>query len=239
MSVPEWLTKEPVPPQKMDRFRERVETIGESVTRFEVTEESLPIAVTELHGIRDLTETVNEFIEPFRLAARENLDAVLARRRELVEPLVAAETLLKQKVVDFRQSEHKQIETLQKQAAELAKQKRHGDVALAMVKGDAEHAEALQSLPVVADALDLKPMEAEGIQFRERWQAYLPGDEEAATRKLCAAIGEGKAGAALNLVKVNWPAAHALARSMKSDLANLGIGLAAKHIVGVALEKKK
>lgn len=235
MSVPEWLDKEPVPPEKMDRFRVRVEEIGLAAANFEVNKESLPSAAVELQGIREMTDMVQEFIEPFRVAARANLDAVLARRRELVDPLKEAESLLKIKVATFRKQERQQIEALQEQAAAEAAEQRTKE----MAEAEPERAAALANLPVVAEAIDAKPTEAEGIQFRETWKARFAGDDEESLRELCAAIGASKPGAAVNLVKVNWPAAHALARSMKSDLANLGIGLAAQQKTSVALEKKK
>lgn len=236
-SAPAPTAPAPLPPAKVDRFREGVDrVIREAAAVTIASEEDLDLAGQHLRRNRELQKLIHDFIEPFREMAHAHKEAVLERRRELLGPLTESEEITKGRISEWVQQEEDrrlaERQRLYEDGKSAAEARREAAAQEAEAHGEAARADQIRRAPVAVTPDDLEgpppdPRVAspDGIQIRRKWKAAFAGDREASLRELLQAIIDGKPGASLNLIGINWTEADKLADGMKEHLIDLGIGL--------------
>lgn len=165
----------------------REEALGKEISLIESQAESivivdkstLEIAVSLVAEIKKRIEEANEFFEPMRKATYEAYNSVLARKKNMTDPLKKAESILKKSISDYQtrqeeirlEEERKAREALRSQIEskmeEAVSAEKNGDSAAAdNAMGDAAALESLSYVGTPATA----PEKVKGLSTKFDWE---------------------------------------------------------------------
>ena len=122
---------------------------------------------------------VKEFFEPMRMSAKRAYDEVLSRRKQMLDPLEAAEKIVKQTMSEYRVEEERRRkaaeETARKEAEEAAKQKLDEAAALEKAGNYEAAAYAMSDAEVMDDYAKTgiayaAPVKTAGVSSKKDWE---------------------------------------------------------------------
>ena len=130
-------------------------------------------------AIKEKQSKVEEFFEPMRVSAKRAYDEVLARKKEMLEPLKSAEKIVKQTMGEYRMEEErrrKAAEEAARKAAEEEAKKRLEEAAKLESEGKYEAAAyALSDAEVMDDYAKTgiaytAPEKTKGVSTKKDWE---------------------------------------------------------------------
>ena len=152
-----------------------------------VSQETYERAGILLREIKGGQSKVKDYWEPMRVSAKEAYDAVLARKKEMLDPMDKAEKILKDKMrvymAKVEEDRRKREEELRRQAFEEA-QKKLAEAEAARILGDDETAEvARMEASVMENAsltmrVDAEKPKTDGISMVKTWEIVEINPEE-------------------------------------------------------------
>jgi len=129
-------------------------------------EESYAYAGEMVKLLKAQQKKVVEFFEPMRVSAKTAYDQVLSRKKEMLDPLTAAERILKRKMGDFvaeMEAQRRAREEAARRAAALEMERKLAEAVEAERAGDAE-------------AADFAMVEAEILEEAAHGSFFAPGN---------------------------------------------------------------
>ena len=152
-----------------------------------ISQETYARAGELLRMVKDRQAKVKDYWEPMRLAAKEAYDSVLAKKKEMLEPIDNAEKILKEKMRDYmvrvEEEKRKKEAELRKQAEEEAKKKMI-EAEAARIVGDEETAAVAQMEAEVIEGtsaalkIDMDKVKADGVSTARTWEIVSINSEE-------------------------------------------------------------
>ena len=144
------------------------------------TEDDYRFAGEITKSVKQMQKKVTEYWEPMRSSAKKAYDDILSHKKEMLDPLVSAEKILKGKISDYIiESERKKkeaeeamkkiaLQEANKKLEEAVELEKNGDAfAAEYALAEAEVYEEAASLGVSAQAQKLK---AKGVSYSTTWE---------------------------------------------------------------------
>lgn len=138
------------------------------------------IAAAEfVKDVKRMQKQVKEYWEPLRVSAKKTYDDVLAKKKQMLEPLTGAEKILKGKMAayhDEKERKRKEREAALRRLAEQEMERKLAEAAEYADKGDEEAAEyALAEAEVMEDisataAPTVKKTKTKGVSTSKAWK---------------------------------------------------------------------
>lgn len=132
-----------------------------------------------LKEIKETQKKVTEYWEPLRKTAKVAYDRVLSRKKEMLDPLNAAEDILKSKMDDYyteQERKRKAQEEALRKLAEAELEKKLNEATAAEASGDAETAQnAMAEAEVMADVsvsggINAPSLKVKGVTRSKTWK---------------------------------------------------------------------
>lgn len=165
-----------------------------------------------LSDIKAQQKKVKAFFEPMRKAAKEAYDSVLARRKEMMDPLESAEQTLKSKVSAYVEEQEAKRRAKEEELRRLAQEEanRKLEEAIAAEKsGDYAAAEfAMTDAEMLEDAAIISPIQThvpkgKNISISKTWEIVSINEEEVPVSLNGAVIRPVDEGVVLRLIKAS------------------------------------
>lgn len=165
--------------EKETELGREVSIIEEQASKVVVTDdESLQAAVNLTSEIKKRQTTVTDFFEPMRKATKEAYDSVLARKKDMLDPLKKAEAILKNTIGTYQieqDRKRREQEEAMKRALQAQMESQLSAAAAAEANGDSAAAAdamadavALESASVVG--LAPAPAKVKGLSTSYDWE---------------------------------------------------------------------
>ena len=180
------------------------EQLGKEVSLIEIQASAVVVASeADYAAAGDLTKTVKamqkqvkEYWDPLRVAAKKTYDDVLAKKKAMLDPLEAAEKILKGKMTDFvleQERKRKEQEEAMRKLAQAEIDRKLDEAAAAETNGDAmgvefamAEAEVMQGIAEAGSIPSQKP-KADGVSTSKTWK--ITGIDDAKVPvSLCGAV---------------------------------------------------
>jgi hypothetical protein len=195
----------------------------------ERTPQELQKASDLLRGITAMKKRIKEFMQPMISAAYNAHQKAKASERELLQPVLDAEDIIKEKIADYRAWERAEAKKVQE--AEAARQReeeraRRASEAESMRElGDEVSAELIETAPIsTAVAAAPAPMKTEGVHTRRTWSCEVVDKMD-----LIKFVAENPV--FIHLLDVSTKECNALARAQKENMAIPGLAATYKETV--------
>lgn len=130
-------------------------------------------------AVKQMQKKVEEYWEPMRVSAKKAYDDILAHKKEMLEPLKAAEKILKSKMGDYsmeKERKRRAQEEMMRKLAEQEMNRKLEEAAKAEAAGDstgAEYAmaeaEVLESVSIGGSVVSQAP-KAQGVSKSKTWK---------------------------------------------------------------------
>lgn len=166
---------------------EAQETLGKEASLIEqraagmevVNEASFAVAGELAKQVKGMQKKVKEYWEPLRVSAKRAYDNVLAKKKQMMDPLEGAEAILKRKMGDFTREQQRKARELEEQLrreAQAEMERKLTEAAAAEGSGDQAaadfamaEAEVYEAYAATVSAPVQKP-KATGISTQKTWK---------------------------------------------------------------------